>query len=414
MTTKHRRNSALAGILAALAAAAPCVWAYEIGHTTLDFSDPARGNRAVPTEVYYPADVPGEDVPVATPPAGGFQVIAFGHGFVISVDDYDFIWEGLVPAGYLVALPRTETGLQPSHLDLGLDLAFACRSLQFEGADPLSPFYAAVSATCAVGGHSMGGGASFLAAASDPSVTALFNLAAAETNPSAIGSAGQIAAPALLFAGSHDCVTPPAQHQQPMYAALASDCRTYAELIGASHCQFAEYNFLCGLGESGCPSPTISRAQQHELTLALLLPWLDHFLKGDLQAWINFQALLFGHTGITYMQDCAASAVGELTGAAPPAMRAQGPRLELTAAGIGSSPVAFALLMPASAEVSLTIYDVAGRPVRALAHQRLDAGRHEFAWDGTGDNGWRAATGCYYCRLDSHPTTAALHVLILR
>jgi pimeloyl-ACP methyl ester carboxylesterase len=414
VTTKRRTNIVLAGILAALAAAAPCVWAYEIGHTTLEFSDPARGNRAVPTEVYYPADVPGEDVPVATPPVGGFQVVAFGHGFLISVDDYDFVWEGLVPAGYLVALPRTETGIQPSHLDLGLDLAFALRSLQSEGADPQSPFYAAVSAACAVGGHSMGGGASFLAAASDPFVTALFNFAAAETSPSAIEAAGQIAAPALLFAGSHDCVTPPAQHQQPMYAALASDCRTYAELIGASHCQFAEYNFLCALGESGCPPPTISRTQQHELTLALLRPWLDHFLKGDLQAWNDFQALLFGHAGITCLQDCAASAVGERADAAASEMRAQGPRLELTAGGIGSAGVTVALLMPAPAEVSLTIYDVAGRPVRALAHQRLGAGRHELAWDGTADNGRRAATGCYYCRLDSHPTTAALHVLILR
>lgn len=313
-----------------------------------------------------------------------------------------------------MALPRTETGIQPSHLDLGIDLAFVYRSLQSEGADPQSPFYAAVSAACAVGGHSMGGGASFLAAASDPSVTALFSFAAAETDPSAIAAAGQIAAPALLFAGSHDCVTPPAQHQQPMYAALASDCRTYAELIGASHCQFAEYNFLCNLGESGCPSPTISRTQQHGLTLALLQPWLDHFLKGDLQAWSEFQALLFGHAGITYLQDCEASAVGELTGAAASETRAQGPRLELTTGGIGSSGATFALLMPASAEVSLTIYDVVGRPVRALADRRLDAGRHEYAWDGTGDNGWPAPTGSYYCRLDSHPTSAALHVLILR
>jgi len=401
-------------ITAVALAAAPSPWAYQVGHTTVGLVDPARGNRQIPTEVYYPADTPGENVPVATPPAEGFPVVAFGHGFVISVDDYDFVWNGLVPGGYVVALPRTETGFSPSHLDLGLDLAFACRGLQAAGQNPQSPFFGAIAPTCALGGHSMGGGASFLGLASDPDITALFNFAAAETNPSAIGAAGQITAPALLFAGSLDCVTPPAQHQQPMYNALASDCRTYVELLGASHCQFAEYNFLCSLGETGCPSPTITRAQQHALTLAFLEPWLDHFLKDDLQAWIEFQTLLAEHTGIVYLQDCEASGVNGPPEIATDIAGRAGPRLMLLAGGVGPGRSTFELVLPAPAVVSVSVYDAGGRRVRALAREALAAGRHELTWDGTEEGGLRAPTGCYFGRLDSHPASPAARVLLVR
>ena len=36
------------------------------------WADPARANRLVNAEVWYPADVPGDGVPVAAPPEGGF------------------------------------------------------------------------------------------------------------------------------------------------------------------------------------------------------------------------------------------------------------------------------------------------------------------------------------------------------
>lgn len=347
-------------------------WCYEIGHTTLSFVDPSRGNRPIPTEVYYPANISGEDVPIAAPPAEGFPVVSFGHGFVISVDDYTFLWQGLTPEGYILALPRTETGLTPSHSDLALDLAFVCVGLQAAGEDPLSPFYGTIAATSAVGGHSMGGGASFLALAADPNISALFNFAAAETNPSAIAAAAQVDAPALLFSGSLDCVTPPDQHQLPMYHALASDCRTYVELQGASHCQFAEYNLLCSLGEAGCPSPTISRTEQHALTLAFLEPWLARFLRMDLQAWIDFQALLTSHPGILYLQDCEASAVTEQTSRIP--------QLHLRTGSIGSGAIAFALEMPWEDNVRLQIHDPLGRCITTLLDGHRAAGLHPVSW----------------------------------
>jgi predicted dienelactone hydrolase len=50
---------------------------YAIGSTNLTFTDPSRGGRAIPCEVYYPAATAGANVPVA---AGAFPVLAMGHG----------------------------------------------------------------------------------------------------------------------------------------------------------------------------------------------------------------------------------------------------------------------------------------------------------------------------------------------
>ncbi len=400
----------LAALLGSLAQPAG---AYEVGHSRTVYVDPARNNRQIDTEVYYPADLPGENVPVATPPAGGFPVIAFGHGFVMAATDYDFLWEGLVPEGYVICLPRTEGGFSPSHIELGRDLAFLCLRLQAAGADPGSPFFGKISTASAVAGHSMGGGASFLGAAAEPAITALFNLAAAETNPSAIAAAAQITIPALLFAGSLDCVTPPADHQRPMYAALSSGCKAYAELLGASHCQFAEYNFLCGLGETGCPAPTITRAQQHQTTLDLLSPWLDHVLRGNSQAWNEFVSLLTSHSGITYLLDCPAADVAEL------APQPAGAQVRLAALGhafpnpaVGRVSIAFQLQRPAAA--ALLIADAAGRRVRRLTLPELGRGWHQAVWDGADEAGSAAPPGCYFCRLEQPSAGGTVKILLLR
>lgn len=275
---------------------------YEIGHVFITFQDSARGNRSVPVHLYYPADAPGDGVPVA---AGTekFPPVSFGHGFLMVWSAYENIWSALVPQGFIVALPTTEGGLLPGHLNFARDLAFVIRAVQAEGENPASMFFQRVDSACAVMGHSMGGGASFLAAAENPWITALANLAAAETNPSAIAAAADVALPSLVFAGGNDCVTPPAAQQIPLYNALASTCKTYIEITGATHCQFAENNSICNLGEIGCAPAAISRAQQHQTVSDYLLPWLKAVLQRDVSAWESFQTLLSGDPRITYGQN---------------------------------------------------------------------------------------------------------------
>jgi hypothetical protein len=83
-------------------------------------------------------------------------------------------------------------------------------------------------------GHSMGGGASVLAAAADPRVRTLANLAAAETNPSAIGASASLAIPLCLISGSQDTIVPPGGNGQLMYE-NASPPRQLPLILGGHH-----------------------------------------------------------------------------------------------------------------------------------------------------------------------------------
>jgi pimeloyl-ACP methyl ester carboxylesterase len=276
---------------------------YQTGQTTITFSDPDRNNRSIPTQIFYPASTGGSNVLVAT---GEFPVIVFGHGFVMVYSAYEFLWQALVPQGYILILPTTEGSLSPNHLALGLDLRFLVGKLKSEGLNPASLFYNHISDGSAIMGHSMGGGAAFLACQNYNDVSAMITFAAAETNPSAIQAAASIQVPALVFSGSNDCVAPPPNHQVPMYNNLASSCKTFISITGGGHCYFADYNFNCAFGEFTCsPSPTITRAQQHAIILSHLVPYLEFHLKGSQQSWITFNNLLNNPSGSTSSQSCS-------------------------------------------------------------------------------------------------------------
>ena len=132
---------------------------FAVGSTTVTFNDPSRSNRAIETDIYYPATSAGSNKTVAT---GQFPVIVFGHGFVMSVAAYQNIWSALVPQGYIVALPKTEGSILPNHTNFGRDLAYVVSALQQAGTTSGNIFNGKITATSAVMGHSMGGGAAML------------------------------------------------------------------------------------------------------------------------------------------------------------------------------------------------------------------------------------------------------------
>jgi len=176
---------------------------FQIGHQSKTYNDPARNNRSIPFEIYYPSTQSGNNVPVA---AGVFPVIVFGHGFAMTYSAYAYLWEALVPEGFVMVFPRTEESIfpSPSHSNFGLDMAFLVDKMLAERENPVSVFYGKISLNTAVMGHSMGGGAAFLAAANNPQITILITFAPAETNPSAIAAAAQCDLSAVVFAGSND------------------------------------------------------------------------------------------------------------------------------------------------------------------------------------------------------------------
>jgi dienelactone hydrolase len=275
---------------------------YPVGYVSTTWNDPSR-SRDVTCRVYYPGVAAGQNQTVAT---GEFPVIVFGHGFVMGYDAYSNIWNALVPKGYIVVLPTTESGLSPVHANFGGDIAFLAAKMQSEGASNASPFYQRIAPKSGVMGHSMGGGSSFLAAENNTSITTMVTLAAAVTNPSSVTAAANITIPSLTIAGANDCVAPPADHQLPMYNALASTCKTYISIVGAGHCYFAETNFNCSFGEGTCtPNPTITRPQQQDAAADMFTLWFDHWLKDDCQAWEDLQDSMAVSPRITSQQSCA-------------------------------------------------------------------------------------------------------------
>jgi pimeloyl-ACP methyl ester carboxylesterase len=372
---------------------------YAIGHTSRDFVDPERGGRHVPTEIYYPADTPGEDVPVAGPPGTRFPLLSFGHGYLMEWTAYENVWTPLVETGYVMALPRTEGNLFPDHEQLAIDLVFVIEQLQLAGQQPSSIFFDRIAATAGVMGHSMGGGASLLAAALGAQIDVVANLAAAETNPSAIAAAATITQPALLFSGSNDCVTPPPDHQIPMYDALESSCKTWIGIDGGSHCQFAQPNFLCELGEAACTPPAIPRAEQHALVTQFVSPWLDAFLKADASAWTTFLDLLVQGVGITTMHDCEVTAVGGHEDGATAA--AGGPTLGPNRPNPFNPVTTIDYGLHHRGPVSIVIVSPEGRRVRHLLADVVAAGRHRVTWRGVDDDGRPVASGVYFCRLQT-------------
>lgn len=278
---------------------------FQIGSRTQTFVDPARANRQIPCDIYYPAITAGANAAVAS---GNFPVIAFGHGFVMPTSVYSNFWNNLVPQGYILVLPSTESSFSPSHAAFGKDLAFVINAMKNEGLSSSSPFFNAISNKSAVMGHSMGGGCSFLAMQYDTSISALASFGAAVTNPSSVTAATDINKPSIVFSGANDCVAPPPAHQTPMYDSLNSFCKTFVSIIGANHCQFAGFNFNCSFGQSTCsPQATISEADQQNILNTYLNPWLDFYLKNNCNAGTQFQNLLASGTSISSQQNCSLS-----------------------------------------------------------------------------------------------------------
>ena len=130
------------------------LYGQQVGHTQITFIDSSRNNRSIPTEIYYPATVAGNNTPIAP---GVFPVISFGHGFVMTWSAYQNFWDDLVPEGYILAFPTTEGGFSPVHADFGADLKFLVNEIQINGAGASVPASSAGN-TSAIMGHSMGGG----------------------------------------------------------------------------------------------------------------------------------------------------------------------------------------------------------------------------------------------------------------
>ena len=281
---------------------------YFIGNYNEEFLDLSRSNRTIPVEIYYPSISEGLNTQVAF---GQFPIIIFGHGFLMSFSSYQNFWEEFVPRGYIIVFPRTEEGLVNDHQEFGWDLQFLVTKMQEEGVNSNSPIFGAVDNNTALMGHSMGGGAAFLAADSlaqnqNVQLKTIIGLAPTESysnGVSSISSALNVNIPSLILSGSQDGVAPPDEHHLPMYNNISSSYKTFISILGGAHCYFGEPNFFCDFGEATASSGiSISREDQQNITFDFVNLWLDYTLKESCEQYNAFQDSVLNSSRIAYDQ----------------------------------------------------------------------------------------------------------------
>ena len=68
--------------------------------------------------------------------------------------------------------------------------------------------------------------------------------------------------------------------------------------------------------------------------------------------------------------------------------------------------------LPVRSEVSLSVYDAAGRQVKELASGWQEAGRYSLSWDGKDKTGKTCPAGVYFCSLKAEHQKAVKKMLI--
>lgn len=231
--------------------------------------------------LYYPAVSPGgANAAIALAPA--HAAIAFGHGFQQPVATYSSTLVHLATWGFIVIAPRSyENSLLPNHSRFADDLIDSLSYLSLENQNSASWLYQAVGENrFGVSGHSMGGGASLLAADRDPRILAVANMAAAETIPSAVRATAGITRPVQLIAGSSDTIVPAENNQMRQYD--AGNAPKQAPLIvGGSHCNFQDYSVFSVF----CDTGLIPKSEQLAIMRQLLTAWFLLYLYGDDSIW---------------------------------------------------------------------------------------------------------------------------------
>ncbi|MBR9976507.1 MAG: hypothetical protein KFH87_00335 [Bacteroidetes bacterium] len=232
-----------------------------------------RGSRSMNCRLYYPSVTSGQNAGVQQSGAP-YPMIAFGHGFLMQTSYYNTYYAHLASHGYITIAPQFP---DTQHGELALDLLACIEYLRQADSDATHFLHATVDTSSAgVSGHSMGGGASLLAASYDSRIRIAAPMCPAETNPSVVSRMNQISAAVCIIAGSSDGITPVSVHQQPMYNA-ANPFKTLAVLQGGNHTRCMD----TPLFDWSDPGGNMTRNQQQALTRRYMTAAFDYFLKGD-------------------------------------------------------------------------------------------------------------------------------------
>lgn len=295
---------------------------YQVGEKTVIYTDPNRDNREIECVIYYPATVGGVDAAIAS---GTFPAIIFGHGTAMADPTlYQYLWDALPAAGYICLVPTTEDASPPlgapDHESFGLDLRFINLQIKAENDNVASFFFNHVTERTAIMGHSLGGKGTLIAAANNNDLTTIVTLCAALGDPPwpydgngydvINNSLPFITVPSLVVDTEFDCVVPVDEGQFVTYELLNVDCKTYVKILGGGHCYMASSDASsCETAEGwmggNCEGDfTISRADQNQTVLDIILPYFEFMLKDVAIAEDEFLTYITSSPEVTYIRDC--------------------------------------------------------------------------------------------------------------
>jgi large repetitive protein len=92
----------------------------------------------------------------------------------------------------------------------------------------------------------------------------------------------------------------------------------------------------------------------------------------------------------------------------------QAPKLALPVPSVFSGVTEISFVLPRAAQVSVHIYDVSGRMVRALAQGNWPEGTTTVRWDGTDERGTPLSSGVYICRLEAGDFVGTRKMVLLQ
>jgi dienelactone hydrolase len=229
--------------------------------------------------LFYPALSAGSGA-AADHRGAPFPAISFGHGFLCPPSLYAGTMSHIASWGFIVIATRSGLELFPSHSAYAADISRCLHWLREQSRAPSGLWRGVVSTNrWGVSGHSMGGGSGILAAADDPEIQAVGNMAAAETRPSAIAAAKRVHVPVCLLAGSQDALVPPDLHTHPMFE-NANPPKQFIELQGGWHCGFVDVP----LPDAVCDEGSMPRQEQLARSRAILTAFFRLTLADDAAA----------------------------------------------------------------------------------------------------------------------------------
>ncbi len=158
-----------------------------------------QGSASLTARVYYPATSAGNGAPLVPPPAGGYPVMVFLHGFAALGSWYAPLGEALARAGFVTVMGDTAQFAAPTQV---LDALATFAALQT--ASTQAGFYQGVLDMRRVGlcGHSMGGGSTLGVLARNPG----FKLGISIAGVDAAAGAAAATVPLAFLHGTGDTI----------------------------------------------------------------------------------------------------------------------------------------------------------------------------------------------------------------